>query len=342
MAPHLGAHLCRCTGYVKVLDAIEAVAKGKTFEPRLAATVGGSGTKYEAAELTMGDRGYVDDIRVPGMLHAALRFTDHARADVTSIDAAAAARADGVVAVLTAADIPAELRVGIIHKDWPVMIPVGGRTSYAGDVLAIVVADTRQHARAGAALVEVGYEVLAPVTDPLAAIAQGAPLAVWGTDSNVLSRSVYARGDVDAAFAASAHTVHEVFQTQRIEHAFLEPESTLAVPAGARRRQDDARLLGRPGRVGRPRRHLPHARRRHRAGRRRAGLQRRGLRRQGGHEQPGARRPRRLAARAPGEVHALARGELPHAPQAPPHPVGVLGRLRRRRGADRRQGPRRR
>ena len=56
--------------------------------------------------------------------------------------------------------------------------------------------------------------------------------AVWQLDGNVLSRSVYARGDTDAALAASAHTVHEVFQTQRIEHAFLEPESTLAVPNG--------------------------------------------------------------------------------------------------------------
>jgi xanthine dehydrogenase molybdenum-binding subunit len=113
------------------------------------------------------------------------------------------------------------------------MIPVGGRTSYAGDVLAIVVADTRQHARAAAELVDVTYDVLAPVTDPLAALADGADLAVWGTDGNVLSRSTYARGDVDAALATSAHTVHQVFQTQRIEHAFLEPEATLAVPSGA-------------------------------------------------------------------------------------------------------------
>ncbi len=134
--------------------------------------------------------------------------------------------------MFTAADIPGELRVGIIHKDWPIMIPVGGRTSYAGDVLAIVVAETRQQARAAAELVDVEYEPLAPVTDPLAAIEPGAELAVWGTDGNVLSRSAYARGDVDGALAASAHTVHEVFQTQRIEHAFLEPESSLAVPSG--------------------------------------------------------------------------------------------------------------
>ena len=75
MAPHLGAHLCRCTGYVKILDAIEAVAKGKSFQPALGAGVGASGAKYEAAELALGDRGYVDDIRVPG--HAARRPAPH-------------------------------------------------------------------------------------------------------------------------------------------------------------------------------------------------------------------------------------------------------------------------
>jgi aldehyde oxidoreductase len=230
MARHLGAHLCRCTGYVKVLDAIDAVAKGTPCSPALSGEVGGSGSKYEAERLALGDRDYVDDMRVPGMLHAALHLTDHGRADVVAIDTSAAAAAPGVVAVYTAADIPGELHVGIIYKDWPVMIPVGGRTSYAGDVLAVVVADTRQQARAAAELIAVEYDVLAPVTDPQAAVLADAPIAVWGTTGNVLSTSQYARGDVDAALAASPHVVHEVFNTQRIEHAFLEPESTLAVP----------------------------------------------------------------------------------------------------------------
>jgi len=229
MARHLGAHLCRCTGYVKVLDAIEAVAKGTPVDPRLPGGVGTSGAKYEAAELTLGDRGYVDDIRVPGMLHGALRLTDHVRADVLRIDTAAALAAPGVVAVFTAADIPGQQYVGIIYKDWPVFIGEGQRTSYAGDVLAIVVADTKQHARAAAKLVQVEYDVLRPITDPIAAI-DDPEVAVFGTTSNVLSVSAYQRGDTDAALAASTYTVHEVFQTQRIEHAFLEPESTLAVP----------------------------------------------------------------------------------------------------------------
>ena len=239
MARHLGAHLCRCTGYVKVLDAIEAVAKGTPVDPGLPGGVGTSGAKYQAAELTLGDRGYVDDLRVPGMLHGALRLTDHVRADVLRIDTSRALAAPGVVAVFTQADIPGKQFVGIIYKDWPVFIGEGQRTSYAGDVLAIVVADTKQHAREAAKLVEVEYEVLRPITDPVAAIDDPEP-AVWGTNSNVLSVSAYQRGDVDAALAASVHTVHEVFQTQRIEHAFLEPESTLAVPS---RRDDGSRHL---------------------------------------------------------------------------------------------------
>jgi aldehyde oxidoreductase len=236
MARHLGAHLCRCTGYVKILDAIEAVATGKQVAVTAPGGVGSRGIKYEAIELALGDRGYVDDLRLPGMLHAALRLTDHARATVNRIDVDAARQAPGVVAVFTAADVPGELRVGLIHKDWPVLIPEGGRTSYAGDVLAVVVAESRQQARDAAQLVAVEYEVLRPLTDARAAI-DDPEIAVWGTDGNVLSVSEYQRGDVDAALAASALTVHEVFRTQRIEHAFLEPESTLAVPS------DDGRHL---------------------------------------------------------------------------------------------------
>ena len=105
--------------------------------------VGARGMKYEAHPLTLGDRPYIDDIRVPGMLHAALHLTDHTRAGIKNIDVANAIAAPGVVSVLTATDIPGELRSGLIHKDWPLMIPVGGTTSFGGDVLAVVVADTR-------------------------------------------------------------------------------------------------------------------------------------------------------------------------------------------------------
>ena len=236
MAPHLGAHLCRCTGYVKILDAIEAVAHNTPVEPpKVLGGVGARGMKYEAHPLTLGDRDYIDDIRIPGILHAALHLTDHTRATINGINTAHAASAPGVISVLTAADIPGELRSGLIHKDWPLMIPIGGMTSYGGDVLAIVVAETREQARAAAELVEVDYNVHPPVVDPIAALQPDSPIAVWGTDSNVLSVSAYERNEglsIEDALAASAHVVSETFTTQRIEHAFLEPESTLAVPSG--------------------------------------------------------------------------------------------------------------
>ena len=231
MAPHLGAHLCRCTGYVKILDAIETVARGDTAAPALGARLGDAGAKYEAAELTLGERDYIDDLRIDGLLHAALHLTAATRAEVLSIDTTAALAAPGVVAVLTAADIPGELTVGLIHKDWPIMIPVGGYTSYAGDVIAVVVADSLANARAAAPLVSVRYRELEPVTDPVAALEPDAPIAVWGTESNRLSTSAYQRGEAfETAWNDSAHRVHEIFETQRIEHAFLEPESTVAVP----------------------------------------------------------------------------------------------------------------
>ena len=225
----LGAHLCRCTGYTKIVEAIELLASGDPI-PTVARPggVGKNGAKYEAMELSLGDRPYIDDLASPMMLHAALKLTDHARAEVLSIQTLAADHYPGVVRVITAADVPGDLRVGLIHKDWPVFIPEGGRTSYSGDVVAMVVATDVQAAREAAELVHVEYRVLPPISDPEQALSSED--AVWGLDGNLLSRSEYKRGDVEKALAESAHTVHEVFLTQRVEHAFLEPESTVAVP----------------------------------------------------------------------------------------------------------------
>jgi xanthine dehydrogenase molybdenum-binding subunit len=125
--------------------------------------------------------------------------------------------------------VPGERAQGSLTKDWRQLVAEGEITAYVGDVLAVVAAETRAAAREAAALVDVEYEVLEPVTDPLEAMADDAP--ALHPDGNVLSVSRVSRGDVDVALADAAHVVSETFTTQFIEHAYLEPEAALVVPA---------------------------------------------------------------------------------------------------------------
>ena len=226
-ARHLGAHLCRCTGYIKILDAMEALAKDNIPAVTPLEGIGSSGWKYEAEDLATGRRPFIDDMQPDGLLHGAFKLSEHARAEIISIDTSAAESLKGVVRVVTASDVPGDLRVGLIHKDWPVFIPVGGRTSYLGDVLALVVATDRTTARKAAELVDITYKELPVITDPIKAI-DSDENAVWGLEGNILSTSSYTRGDPAASFNDCAHVVSETFQTQRVDHAFVEPESTLA------------------------------------------------------------------------------------------------------------------
>jgi xanthine dehydrogenase molybdenum-binding subunit len=215
-------NLCRCTGYIKIVDAVLFAAAAKRGEPLPeldhSGRVGTRAPRYAGVELALGDEKFVADMDVPGLLHGALRFSDHPRARVLSIDTAKAKAHPGVVAVLTAEDVPGERTQGALTQDWRQLVAVGEETAYVGDVLAVVAAETRHEAREAAALVEVEYEVLDPVVSP------------FDERARVLSQSVVKRGDVDAALAESAHVVQCTYRTQFIEHAFLEPEASLAVP----------------------------------------------------------------------------------------------------------------
>jgi len=226
-ARHLGAHLCRCTGYIKILDAMEALAQNNVPDILPLEGIGSSGLKYEAEDLAAGRRPFIDDMQPDGLLHGAFKLSDHARAEIISIDTSAAEAVEGVVRVITADDVPGELRVGLIHKDWPVFIPVGGRTSYLGDVLALVVANDRTTARDAAELIGITYNELPIFADPITAMTANDD-AVWGLEGNILSTSSYERGSAESALSNCEHVVAETFQTQRVDHAFVEPESTLA------------------------------------------------------------------------------------------------------------------
>jgi len=233
IAKGLDGHLCRCTGYVKIVDAVELIQSAKRGHPLPEPLAdGGVGTRlprYQGAELALGDRAFVADIDVPDLLHGAVTLSPHARARVVRIDTSRARAHPGVVAVATAKDVPGDRWVGLIYKDWPCFVAEGEEVRAVGDVLAAVAASSARAARDAAALVEVTYEPLVPVLDPAEAVRPGAP-RVNPKHENVLSTTRFSRGDVDAALAASAHVVTGTWNTQRIEHLFLEPEAALAVP----------------------------------------------------------------------------------------------------------------
>ena len=231
IAKAIDVHLCRCTGYTKIIDAIEIMARDRRGEtvpaPVEDGGVGARLARVGAEAMALGVRPYVADLDRPGLLHGALVLSSHARARVRRIDTALAEALPGVVRVATAADVPGKRWYGLLYDDWPGFVAVGEEVRCVGDVLAAVAARDAHTAREAAALVKVEYEVLPAVLDPVESLAPGAP-QVNPAHPNCLQTSVIRRGDADAALGASAHVISGTWQTQRIEHLYLEPEAALA------------------------------------------------------------------------------------------------------------------
>lgn len=231
----LTPNLCRCTGYKKVIDAIMYAAKAIQKEEEIPAPngngrIGQRTPKYQAQQLVLGQHTYTDDVRLTGMVYGALKFSDHPRAVVQKIDTSAAAALPGVLRVFTAADVPGDRFIGLIKQDWPLLVAEGETTRYVGDVLAAVAAETEEAARQAVTLIQVTYAVLQPLTDMHQAMQPDAPQIHDFAPGNVLARTVTNRGDMAEARAKSAYVAQGVFETQWIEHGFMEPETAVAYP----------------------------------------------------------------------------------------------------------------
>ncbi|HWQ09718.1 MAG TPA: selenium-dependent xanthine dehydrogenase, partial [Holophaga sp.] len=226
--------LCRCTGYVKIVEAVLLAARtlreGGPLPSHIPgpAAVGDRMPRPDARAKVLGTGEYVNDMAVPGMLHGAVLRAPKPRVLIKAIDTTEARRAPGVVQVLTAEDVPGERFQGHVVPDWPALIAIGEETRYVGDALALVAAGTLAQARAALALIRVDFDVLEPLVTPRAALAEDAPRLHPG--GNLQARTELQRGDVETAIAEAAHVAHHVFFTAPTEHAYLEPESALAVP----------------------------------------------------------------------------------------------------------------
>ena len=198
---------------------------------------GASALRKEDAALLVGKGRFVDDVKLPGMSHAAFVRSPHAHAAIKSIDVSAALALPGVIDVITHARLPEPMR----SRKLPLYVPnplmkqvympfvlPKDEVCFVGEAVAIVVAESRYVAEDAAILVDVDYDVLPASLDPLRAIASDAPLAQRTAASNIVTQVPIKFGDTDAAFTGAAHVFREQFFMHRGGPFFLECRGVVA------------------------------------------------------------------------------------------------------------------
>ena len=226
-------NVCRCTGYKKIIEAILLSARIlreglPVKEEQGKVPVGMAMQRIDAREKVLGTGEYPDDVYLDGMIYASAVRSKYPRARGLAIHTEKARELQGVVGVFTANDIPGDIKVGHLKQDWDALIPVGGMTHYLGDAICLVAAESMEVLEEAKSLVEVDYEVQDGVFDPFGALKEGAPKV--HESGNILAHEHLIRGDAGQAIAGAKYKVTNHYETPWTEHAFLEPETAVAMP----------------------------------------------------------------------------------------------------------------
>jgi aldehyde oxidoreductase len=238
----LRGHLCRCTGYERIVDAVELAGRFLRGETTPSAVmpdpngkqVGVSHPRPSSMLKACGLAPFSADIIIPGALELAVVRSPHHNARIKSIDYSRAEKMPGVVGIMTAKDIKGNNLSG---RGKPVLCT--DIAPVLGAHIAIVAARTQKEALVAAGAVEVEYDVLARISTPEEALAENAPQVHSGTPNILLTRRQI-KGDAKAALDSSAVVLSAEFNTQFVHQAPLEPEASVAYLDGE---GDDAQLV---------------------------------------------------------------------------------------------------
>lgn len=231
--------LCRCAGYPTIENAIIAAAHSlRTGEPvplphipdsiHTHNTVGHTYTRPDGIEKVTGEAIYTDDLVFEGMLYAKARRAMVPHGILKKLDISKAKALKGVVSVLTADDIPGEHNHGLVIYDWPTIVGIGERVRYVGDTIAIIAAETQQIAEQASALIEAEFDLQPVITNPVQARQDGVPQI--HEKGNLLKHIKVRKGDMEKGFAEADVILEHTFHTPTTDHAFIEPECSIAVP----------------------------------------------------------------------------------------------------------------
>jgi aldehyde oxidoreductase len=225
-------HLCRCTGYQKIFEAVELAAsclrgETKSIELKLGGkdTIGQPVTRRDALEKATGTAFYAADLAVDGCAHIKVLRSPHHHAKILHIDKAEAEAIPGVLAVLTAEDVRGTNILKMAGDDQPILCR--NKVRFVGDPVAAVVANSEDIASYALEKIEVTYEPLEPVLTPEEALKEGA-IRVHDDRSNLFFEQPIIHGDTEKGFSESEVAIERIYATQTVEHAYLENDSGVA------------------------------------------------------------------------------------------------------------------